>query len=123
VPDLSEVKAPPIVQLRQDWGGIVDVSVQHVNQALAQVGPPSQDGTPDGIYLSLGSAEPPIAFGSEEERKRALEAISAIKVTVHGRFHVNRAQLDDLIEVLHTIAAQYDDIAESLAGAYGQGRT
>jgi hypothetical protein len=123
VPDVSEVKAPPIVQLRQDWAGIADVPVQHVNQALAQIGSPSQDGTPDGIYISLGSSEPPLAFGSEEERKRALEALGAIKITVHGRFHISRAQLNDLIEVLHTIAVQYDDIADSLPGAQDQDRT
>ena len=121
--DLSEVQAPPVVQLLQDWGGIADMPVHHVNQALAQIGPPSQDGTPDGIYISLGSSEPPLAFGSEEERKRTLEALGAIKITVHGRFHVSRAQLNDLIGVLHAIAVQYDGIAESMAGAQGQDRT
>jgi hypothetical protein len=117
VPELSEVKTPPVVLLPQDWGGVADVPVQHVNQALAQIGLPSQDGIPDGIYLSLGSSEPPIAIGNEEERRRTLEALGAIKITVHGRFHVSRGQLGDLIDVLRTVATQYDGIVGSLADA------
>ena len=105
-----------MIQLPQDWSAIADVPVQHVNQALAQIGLPSGDGAPDGIYISLGSSEPPLILGSEDERKQALEALGTIKITVHGRFHISRGQLDDLIRVLHTIAEQYDDIVDSLPG-------
>jgi hypothetical protein len=120
VPDLSEVKLPAAIQLLQDWSAVADVPVQHVNQALAQIGVPSQDGAPDGIYISLGSSEPPLVYGNEDERKRTLEALSTIKVTVYGRFHISRGQLDDLIGVLHTIAEQYDVIVDSLAAAQHQ---
>lgn len=90
--------------------------VQHVNQALAQIGVPSTDGAPDGIYITLGSSEPPLIVGDEDERKQALEALGTIKITVHGRFHISRGQLDDLIRVLHTIAEQYDEVVDSLTG-------
>ncbi|HCU92168.1 MAG TPA: hypothetical protein DHU96_05300 [Actinobacteria bacterium] len=109
-----------MIQLPQDWSAVADVPVQHVNQALAQIGLPSQDGAPDGVYISLGSSEPPAVFGNEEERKQALEALGAIKVTVHGRFHLSRGQLNDLIRVLRTIAEQYDGIVENLTAKRDQ---
>ena len=122
MPDLSEAEAPAAIQLLQDWSATADVTVQHVNQALAQIGLPSQDGVPDGIYLSLGSSEPPLVFGSEEERQQALETLGTIKITVHGRFHISRGRLNDLIRVLQTTAEQYDRIVDSLAGTQDQER-
>lgn len=108
------------VQVPVDWNEIAAVPVHHINQSLAQIGGPAQDGTPDGIYLALGSAEPPLVFGSEEERQRALEKLVAVKVSVHGRFHISRSQLDDLIQVLQTVAAQYDGIVSNAAGSQEQ---
>lgn len=96
-----------------DWSDIADAPVQHINQSLAQIGGPAQNGIPDGIYLALGSAEPPLVFGSEEDRQRALEKLRAVKVSVHGRFHISRGQLNDLIQVLQTVAAQYDAIVSN----------
>jgi hypothetical protein len=113
--DPSNGPAPSLVQVPIDWSDVVTVPVHHVNQALAQIGGPAQDGVPDGIYLALGSTEPPLVVGSEEERLRALEKLQALKVSVHGRFHVSRSQLNDLIQVLETVAAQYDDIVSDAA--------
>jgi hypothetical protein len=98
-----------------DWTGVAAVPVQHVNQMLAQIGSPAQDGIPDGVYLTLGSAEPPLVFGNEEDRQRALEDIGALRVTVHGRFHISRSQLSDLIQVLEKVAAQHDGLVQGVS--------
>jgi hypothetical protein len=102
-----------IIQLPLDWSGLSDATVQHVNQVLAQIGAPAQDGMPDGIYLGFGSTEPQAVFGDEEERRRAYQAIGALKVTVHGRFHISRGHLRDLVSVLEEVGRQYDAITES----------
>lgn len=116
--DPSEGPTPSQVQVPVDWSDIAAAPVHHINQSLAQIGGPAQDGTPDGIYLALGSAEPPLVFGSEEERQRALEKLEAVKISVHGRFHISRGQLKDLIEVLTAVAAQYDGIVGGADGSH-----
>jgi hypothetical protein len=113
-PALSQVQ----VQVPVDWSGLAEAPVHHVNQSLAQIGGPAQDGTPDGIYLALGSAEPPLVFGSDEERQRALEKLEALRISVHGRFHISRGQLKDLIEVLTAVATQYDGIVRNADGSH-----
>jgi hypothetical protein len=107
-----------MVAVPVDWSDVPSAPVVHVNQTLAQIGTPSQDRMPDGVYLSLGSAEPPVITGSTEERQRALEALSGLKVTIHGRFHMSRSHLADLIKVLETVADQYDTVVK--AAGHGQ---
>ena len=111
VPDSTEVKAA-VIQLPLDWSGIAAEPVHHVNQVIAQIGGPAQDGVPDGIYVSFGRAEPLPVFGSEEERERAYQAIAALKVSVHGRIHVSRSNLRDLVRVLEEVGRQYDALVE-----------
>ena len=107
---------PDQVRMGLDWSEIENCPSSHVNQLIAQIGPPSSNGVPDGLYIGLGSVAPPIVLGDEEQRAERVAELtgSILKVDVHGRFHVSREVLGDIIAVLQTAAEQYD---ASLPGA------
>jgi hypothetical protein len=107
VEDASE-EGPEPVTVRLDWGEAATVPVQHANQALGQLGTPVK-GIPDGIYLILGSVEP-LVIPDEESRARVIEELAAngVRVTVQGRFHINRQAADELMRVLSESVALYD---------------
>jgi hypothetical protein len=107
-----QVDEGAIVQLPLDWSGVLEEPVRHVNQFMAQVGSPAQDGVPDGVYLSFGSVEPPPVFGSPAERRRTYDQIAVLKVNVHGRLHFSRSHLRDLVQVLEELGRQYDALIE-----------
>ena len=93
-----------------DWSEAEQAPAQHVNQVLAQVGPPSSSGVPDGIYVALGSVSPPVIPADEERREARVAALegSVLKVAVHARVQLSREALQDLIQVLQKTADQYD---------------
>jgi hypothetical protein len=93
-----------------DWADAEQAPAQHVNQVLAQVGPPSSQGVPDGIYVALGSVSPPVIPADDERREARIAALagSVLKVAVHARVQLSREALQDLIHVLQTTADQYD---------------
>ncbi len=109
-------EVPEQVAVRLDWSDAATVPAQHVNQLLGQVGPPLPNGIPDGLYFAFGSVAPPLIPPpeDEDERRAAIEALRAglSKVTVHGRFHMSRDLLDDLIRVLQFTASQYDTVVK-----------
>jgi hypothetical protein len=120
-------EAPVAVNVRLDWGDLDTVEPRHINQAVVQLGPPSPDGTPDGIYLGFGTALPPVAVLGLNEADtptqlrilRDLEA-NPVKVAIHGRFHLSRGSLDAIIQLLQNAAKQYD-AADQPAAAKAQG--
>lgn len=101
---------PQPVTVKLDWTENVNEAAQHVNQVLGQIGAPSSSGVPDGVYVTLGSVQPPIIPADPEGRQRAIEALMAepVKVAVYGRFQMSREILGDLIKVLQSTAEQYD---------------
>ena len=104
------VAIPDRVSVRLDWSAAEACPAQHVNQVLVQVGPPSESGVPDGIYVTVGSICPPVIPADPEgrvERVAALEA-SVVKVAVYGRVSMSRDVLDDLMRLLKLTADQYD---------------
>lgn len=107
------------VLVRLDWSEVEQTSAQHVNQVLPQVGPPSLEGVPDGIYVALGSVSPPVIppDGDRREARVAELANSVLQVTVHARVQLSREALRDLIQVLQTTAEQYDDSVRLAAGS------
>jgi hypothetical protein len=111
VEDASEPAAPERLTVRLNWAGVEAVPVQHVNQALGQLGTPVK-GIPDGLYLVLGSVEPPV-IPDEESRALIVEGLMAngAQVTVQGRFHLSRETAGEIIRVLQDITAQYDAAA------------
>jgi hypothetical protein len=107
------------VLVRLDWSEVEETPAEHVNQVLAQVGPPSLKGVPDGIYVALGSVAPPVIPPDEDRREaRVAELVnSVLKVAVHARVHLSREALRDLIQVLQTTADQYDDSVRLSTGS------
>lgn len=105
------MEVPDQVALRLDWGGIGAVPVSHVNQLAAQVGPPSQQGVPDGVYIAVGSVQPPLVVGDAAQRAARVAELQggSIAVTVSAYLHMSRDTLGDVIKVLQTAADQYDN--------------
>lgn len=101
---------PDQVAMRLDWSEVEDTSTSHINQLLAQIGPPSSNGVPDGLYIAMGSASPPVVMGDEDERTARIAELagSVLRVAVHARVHVSREFLGDVIRVLEKAAEQYD---------------
>lgn len=109
------------VLVRLDWSEVEQTPAHHVNQVLAQVGPPSLKGIPDGIYVALGNLSPPVIPPDDDRREARVAELanSVLKVAVHARVQLSREALRDLIQVLQTTADQYD---ESVRLAAGSGR-
>lgn len=100
-----------------DWAGEAGVPITHVNQFVAQPGPPTSTTAPDGVFLLIGSIPPPFIPRNLEGQKHALERlkITGLKVDVHARYHMSRQRLEELIQVLQTTADTYDALAEKAA--------
>ena len=107
-----------LVSVSLDWSGTESAHAEHVNQVLAQVGPPGPDGMPDGIYVTMGSVPPPALIEGDPSQARLLEKIrtSGVTVNVLGQFHMSRAMLSDMIRVFQTTVDKYDE-AVGLASA------
>ncbi len=101
---------PEQVPMRLDWSEAENSPTSHINQVLAQIGPPSSSSVPDGLYLAMGSVAPPIILGDEDQRIARIAELtgSILKVAVHARVHVSREVLGDIIRVLQQAAEQYD---------------
>ena len=104
------VAIPDQVAVRLDWSAAEACPAQHVNQVLVQVGPPSESGVPDGIYVTVGSISPPVIPADPEGRAARVAELTAsvVKVAVYGRVSMSREVLDDLMRVLKLTADQYD---------------
>jgi hypothetical protein len=115
VEDVNMVN-PQEVIVDLDWSEAEESSSQHVNQVLAQLGPPSLKGVPDGIYLALGSISPPIIPPDDKRREARVAELTdgILKVAVHGRYQISRETLRDIIDVLQQTAEQYDSTVASI---------
>ncbi len=104
------VSIPDQVSVRLDWSAVEACPAQHVNQVLAQLGPPSESGIPDGVYVAVGSISPPVIPADPEGRAARVAELTAgaVKVAVYGRVTMSREVLDDLIRLLKMTADQYD---------------
>ena len=102
-----------VVQVRLDWGAVETAQPVHANQVLTQVGPQGSDGQPDGLYITFGSAQPPIFTDEAAQREAALERLreGGVKVNVLTQVHITRQLLGDLIGLLQTTAEKYDEAA------------
>lgn len=97
------------VPLEVDWGAADALPVMLVNQVVAQVGPTSDEGRPDGAYVALGHVAPPILLGTPEEMRRNLERLGGrLSVSVHGRYFLTADHLRQLIRVLQETAEKLD---------------
>jgi hypothetical protein len=107
VEDVTQA-APEPVNVRVDWSEAARVEVQHVNQAMGQVGPATA-GVPDGIYLTLASIFPPPIVTPEDHARAMVELKdTGIQAIPAGRFHMSRELAQEVIHVLQFTVAQYD---------------
>ena len=123
VTDVSNA-VPELVKVRVDWSAVEDAPAQHVNQVLAQVGPPGTDRVPDGIFITMGSVSPPALLDDNiEARDELLEKLvtRGAKVNVVCQVHMSRQMLGDLITIRQTTAAKHDAAAEPLSAQKGGG--
>ncbi|GIH76123.1 hypothetical protein [Planobispora longispora] len=99
------------VTITVDWSDAATIPVTHVNQFVAQPGPPTMEGSPDGVYLLVGSIAPPIIPSDPEGQRRVFAALKdGLKVTGHARFHLSRERLEELIAILQQTADNYDEL-------------
>lgn len=103
-----------LVPLEVDWSAADALPVLLVNQVVAQIGPASDRGTPDGAYIALGHVAPPILLGSPDEMRRSLERLGGrLNVSVHGRYFLTTDQLQQLIRVLQETADKLNKAGEN----------
>lgn len=102
------------VAVRVDWSHGEDVPAVYVNAFASQLGTPTKNGNPDGVYLVLGHIVPPLIVGDQEEMQRGYRKVAetGIKVDVKGHFHISRERLGELIEALQTTADNFDKAAK-----------
>jgi hypothetical protein len=102
-----------VMQVRLDWGAVEMAQPLHVNQVIAQVGPQGSDGQPDGLYISFGSAPPPVFTDDTAQREAALDRLRevGVKVNILAQVHVTRQLLGDMIGLLQSTADKYDAAA------------
>jgi hypothetical protein len=101
-----------VMQVRLDWGAVETAQPLHANQVIAQVGPQGSDGQPDGLYISFGSAPPPVLMDDTAQREAALDRLRevGVKVNVLTQVHITRQLLGDLVGLLQTAAEKYDEL-------------
>ena len=72
----EHVEVPEQVPMTLDWSEIENYPSSHVNQLIAQIGPPSSNGVPDGLYVAMGSVAPPVILGTDDQRIERIAELS-----------------------------------------------
>ena len=67
------------------------------------------DGLPDGVFLSIGQAAPPVLTGTPEEQGQFLMQVSSLPVTLLGRVFLTRLQVDQLSGILAAARQRWDE--------------
>ena len=100
--------------LEFDWSSASDLNAQVATQFLVQLGIPAGD-RPDGIFLVVGHADPPLIVGTNaaSRQEQAARYGGKLPVTVHGRYYLSRLRLEELRRALNDLAKRYDDLLAS----------
>jgi hypothetical protein len=101
------------VELRLDWRAADEVGVRVANQFMVQVGNGAFG--PDGMYLIVGEATPPVVTGEDRAARRADLARydGKLPVAVHGRYYVSRGRAQELVDLLTRQIQQHDRLLEA----------
>lgn len=83
------------------WVGLDDLPLLSSNQVLTQV-------DQDHVFLSFGTATPPVLMGDQEQVRDQAKKISYVPVRGITRLAVSRRHLDELIDVLKKTAEKFD---------------
>lgn len=93
------------------WDGLDALPVEFVNMFAVQLGPPAgESGVPDGIYMLLGAAPPPLLVGSTEEINAQVAAIDAVSVRPAGRYVMSREHAENLRNFIDSQIRVYDQV-------------
>lgn len=110
---VAEDGEPTELKLEFDWSDAADQDVRVATQFLVQIGVPV-DGKPDGVYLIVGHANPPVIV-SDDAKSRAEQVErygGKLPVDVYGRYFLSRARLEELRGALDKLARTYDGLSE-----------
>ncbi|WP_055625408.1 hypothetical protein [Streptomyces sp. JHA19] len=83
------------------WVGLDDLPLLTSNQVLTQV-------DSDHVFLSFGTATPPVLMGNEEQVRDQAKRINYVPVKGITRLAISRRHLGELIEVLQRTADKFD---------------
>jgi hypothetical protein len=102
------------LELEFDWSEAAEAPAQVATQFLVQIGMPA-DGMPDGVHMVVGYANPPVIVGKDEESRQAQadRYNGRLPVTVHGRYFMTRARLEELRATLDEVAKRYDELTQA----------
>lgn len=96
-------------QMQVIWPEVEQLPVFRANQFLGQISS-GVDNLPEDIVLTLGYVTPPVALGSEEERRATLAAIGAMSVKPISRISMSLGQAEGLRSLLDTVITNWREI-------------
>lgn len=102
----------PEQSFEPDWTSVDLLAIHPVNQFVTQVGPASgKSSVPDGIYLALGTAAPPIFLGTPERVAAQVRDYGPrVPVTAVARLVLTRERAAELASALLAAVTQYDAV-------------
>lgn len=83
------------------WVGLDDLPLLSSNQVLTQV-------DEDQVFLSFGTATPPVLMGDEEAVRDQAKRLSYVPVKGITRLAISRRHLGEMIELLQRTAEKFD---------------
>lgn len=102
------------IAIELDWSAARDTPAQVASQFLVQMAMPAQ-GKPDGVFLIVGHANPPVIIGSESMKAEQRDSYNGrLPVDVLGRYYLSRARLEELRDVLSQLIKNYDEAVEEV---------
>jgi len=109
------------VSFEPDWSSAEPLPLVPVNQFVTQLGPAAgAQQVPDGIYLTLGTAAPPIFLGSPQRvAQQTSEYGSQVHVAAVARLVLTRERAQEMASLLMTAVSQYDAAAQTGKGLAG----
>lgn len=79
-----------VTEVRVNWDAVEALAATAVNQFMAQVGlPAGKPPVPDGIYIGIGSVQPPVVL-DDEERRRKMATMTSVDVAPVIKLYMSR---------------------------------
>jgi hypothetical protein len=96
-----------------EWPETVDLPPVFVNQMVASLGASAgPNAVPDSIELLFGMASSPLFVGSDAVVAERLASLTSVPVVPHARLVMSRERAEELLNVLATTLARYDEVVQ-----------
>ena len=92
------------IAVPKSWIEVDQVEVFAANEFVISHDPNSGE-----FYLTVGHVTPPIILGTDEEQREQAERLVFVPVRTVGRFSLSRLRVEQLMTVLQTNLARYDE--------------